>query len=181
MLGIPLGLPAFRLSEIQKSSRLSELEFTFPVNGLTATRLHDLLIKNFGSDFPETIGRLQFQPARGFMKGFIDLVVERAGKFYIFDWKSNWLGPSTASYAQQNLAAEMVRNFYVLQLSIYTVALHRYLAQRMPRYDYEKNFGGVFYIFLRGVDAADPRSGVFPARPALGFVEAMNTILNGDT
>jgi len=179
-LAIPLGTPAFRLSEIQKSSRLSELEFTFPINGLTATRLHQLLIQNFGSDFPETIGRLQFQPSSGFMKGFVDLVVEHAGKFYIFDWKSNWLGPSTASYAQQNLAAEMVRNFYVLQLSIYTVALHRYLVQRVPRYDYEKDFGGVFYIFLRGVDAADPASGVFPTRPALGFVEGMNSILNGD-
>src|SRR5437762_13572753 len=95
------------------------------------------------------------------MKGFIDLVFEHAGRFYFVDWKSNWLGTDSGSYAPENIATEMARNFYNLQLSIYTVALNRYLQRRFPSYEYEKNFGGAFYFFLRGVDSGMLDKGLF--------------------
>jgi len=114
------------------------------------------------------------------MKGFIDLVFERAGRFYFVDWKSNWLGTDTSSYVPQNVVAEMTRNFYNLQLSIYTVALHRYLRQRLADYDYDKNFGGAFYIFLRGIDPRKPRNGIFFARPPHKFVQELNEVFHGN-
>src|SRR5207237_9702921 len=77
-LRMPLGEDGFRLSEIPRASRLSELEFTFPITALTTSRLR----KVFQIDeLPLAIDRLQFAPANGFMKGFIDLAFERAGRF----------------------------------------------------------------------------------------------------
>jgi exodeoxyribonuclease V beta subunit len=176
-LRIPLGEDGFKFSEISRASRLSELEFTFPITALTISRLR----KVFKIDeLPLAIDRLQFAPANGFMKGFIDLVFEWGSRFYFVDWKSNWLGTDVSSYVPQNVAAEMTRNFYNLQLSIYTVALHRYLQQRLPGYDYEKNFGGAFYIFLRGIDPRKPRNGIFFARPPRKFVQELNEVFHGN-
>jgi exodeoxyribonuclease V beta subunit len=175
---VPLGENGFTLSQISPASRLSELEFTFPITALTRSRLR----KVFQADeLPLAIDRLQFAPANGFMKGFIDLVFEHERRFYFIDWKSNWLGTDSASYTPENIATEMARNFYNLQLSIYAVALHRYLQRRLPGYEYEKNFGGAFYIFLRGIDPKKPDNGIFFARPSRQFVEQLNEIFHGNS
>jgi exodeoxyribonuclease V beta subunit len=177
VMRVPLGGDGFTLSQLSRASRLSELEFTFPITELTVSRLK----KAFRlEELPLAIDRLQFPPANGFMKGFIDLVFERAGRFYFVDWKSNWLGTDASSYVPQNIAAEMTRNFYTLQLSIYTVALHRYLQQRLADYDYEKSFGGAFYIFLRGIDLRKPSNGIFFARPPHKFVQQLNEVFHGN-
>src|SRR5206468_3508566 len=173
---VPLGEDGFTLSQISRASRLSELEFTFPITALTTACLRKVFQVE---ELPLAIDRLQFAPANGFMKGFIDLVFERQGRFYFVDWKSNWLGTDASSYTSQNLTAEMRRNFYNLQLSIYTVALHRYLQRRVADYDYEKNFGGAFYIFLRGILPKEPSNGVFFAHPSYAFVQQLNEVFHG--
>lgn len=175
LLHTSLPLADFPLGEI--TQRLPELEFTFPINEVTAPKLQALFDHTNG-EIPAVIGRLQFQPTRGFLKGFIDVVFEHRGKFYFVDWKSNWLGPDATFYRSENLAQAMAKNFYTLQLSIYTVALHRFLQQRLPGYDYEKNFGGAFYIFLRGLESG---GGVFSARPPLKFVEQLEEIFGHGT
>jgi len=129
-------------------------------------------------ELPLAVDRLQFAPANGFMKGFIDLVFERDGRFYFIDWKSNWLGSDAGSYTPEHIAAEMMRSFYNLQLAIYAVALHRYLRRRLPDYDYEKNFGGAFYIFLRGVER--PGHGISFTRPPWKFVQQLDGIFHGN-
>ncbi|PYK46452.1 MAG: hypothetical protein DME46_01805 [Verrucomicrobia bacterium] len=177
MLRVPLGEEGFTLSQISRASRLSELEFTFPITALTTTRLRKVFQVE---ELPLAIDRLQFAPANGFMKGFIDLVFEQEGRFYFVDWKSNWLGPDSGWYARENIAREMARNFYNLQLSIYAVALHRYLQRRLRGYEYEKNFGGAFYIFLRGIDPKKPDTGIFFTRPQCTFVEQLDQIFHGN-
>jgi exodeoxyribonuclease V beta subunit len=175
---VPLGEDGFTLSEVSLASRLSELEFTFPITALTASRLRKVFQVK---ELPLGIDRLQFAPASGFMKGFIDLVFERGGRFYFVDWKSNWLGTDSASYVPENIATAMAQNFYNLQLSIYTVALHRYLQRRLPGYEYEKNFGGAFYIFLRGIDPGKPDNGIFFMRPPRKFVEQLDSVFHGNS
>src|SRR4029453_6862594 len=176
-LRIPLGQDGFTLSQVSRASRLSELEFTFPITALTTSRLRKVFQLD---ELPLAIDRLQFAPANGFMKGFIDLVFEREERFYFVDWKSNWLGTDASSYAPENILTEMGRSFYNLQLSIYAVALHRYLRQRLPGYDYETNFGGAFYIFLRGIDPRKPSNGIFFARPPHKFVQQLNEVFHGN-
>src|SRR3990172_7062583 len=108
------------------------------------------------------------------MKGLIDFVLENDGRFYIVDYKSNWLGPTASHYDRENVAEAMVREAYALQYLIYSVALHRYLKQRVPGYDYDRHFGGVFYLFLRGItDSLGPDYGIFRDRPTLALIDAL--------
>jgi exodeoxyribonuclease V beta subunit len=176
-LRVPLGEDGITLSQVRGASRLSELEFTFPIRALTTARLRNVFQLE---ELPLAIDRLQFAPANGFMKGFIDLVFEHERRFYFVDWKSNWLGPDSASYTPESIATEMAGHFYNLQLGIYAVALHRYLKRRLPNYDYEKNFGGAFYIFLRGIDPKKPGHGIFSSRPPGKFVEQLDDIFHGN-
>ena len=112
------------------------------------------------------------------LRGFIDLVFTCAGRYYLIDWKSNHLGPNSAAYTQERMLAEMLSSGYVLQYHLYCVALHRHLRRTLPGYDYESHFGGVFYLFLRGVDDSGT-TGVFRDRPTLGLVEDLDRLMGG--
>jgi exodeoxyribonuclease V beta subunit len=164
---------SFALADVPRDARLAEMEFSFPISSLTIAKLKEVFALD---ELPLQIDRLQFQPINGFMNGFIDLVFAHGGRFYFVDWKSNWLGPTARAYHAMAIAEEMRRNFYLLQLSIYSVALHRYLRVRQPGYDFEQHFGGAFYIFLRGIDPAQPQNGVFFRRPTRAFVEKLSGI-----
>ena len=94
---------------------------------------------------------LAFADLAGYLKGFIDLVVEHGGRFYIIDWKSNHLGYAANDYGPSALQAAMTEHGYHLQHLLYTLALHRYLSRRMSGYALETHFGGVLYLFIRGV------------------------------
>jgi len=179
-LAVPLD-PArsdFTLSRVPPAERLNELEFYFPVNQLSPALLAGGLAGlTDGSDLATRLERLNFRPMAGFVKGFIDLVFRFDGRFYIVDWKSNWLGARTEDYGPMTLAREMAEHFYPLQYHLYTVALHQYLALRLPGYEYEKQFGGVFYLFVRGVDPVRPELGVHRDRPAAALIKKLSGLL----
>jgi exodeoxyribonuclease V beta subunit len=124
------------------------------------------------------MGRLQFAPAKGFMKGFIDLVFGFNGRYYLIDWKSNHLGYAIDDYNSSALDRVMQRSYYTLQYHIYTLALHLFLQIRLPGYQYDKDFGGVFYLFIRGMDRkTGPGCGVFYDRPAQGLVQSLENAM----
>ena len=166
-----------RLSGLARQNCLHELPFTFPLRPLTPVKLGDLFGKAgyAGDGIPERIGSLRFQTVEGFMKGYIDLVFRHGGRFYLVDWKSNHLGNRIENYDAAALAAVMSEDLYVLQYHLYAVALHEYLKGRMAGYDYDRHFGGVFYVFLRGVDPArGPETGIFRDRPRRDLIEDLS-------
>ena len=180
-VSVPLDIarPEFTLSRIAAPARLQEMEFYFPMSAVTPANLAQAFTEyreHFEGAIPSTIDRLQFRPMSGFMKGFIDLVFEFEDRFYLVDWKSNWLGPDLDAYASAAIETEMTRRFYTLQLSIYTVALHRFLRARKPGYDYEKHFGGAYYLFLRGIEPDRPEFGVHRMKLRADFVEKLSTV-----
>jgi exodeoxyribonuclease V beta subunit len=128
---------------------------------------------------PAQLGRLAFDPIQGFLKGFIDLVFQFEDRFYLVDWKSNWLGNRLEDYSPEAVRGEMLRQHYFIQYHLYTVALHKYLALRLPGYDYERHFGGVIYLFLRGLDPAHPERGAYRDRPSRSAVEQLSALLEG--
>jgi len=174
---VPLdpAIHGLTLSAISTENRLSEIEFTFPLNRLTPDALRNIFKESgvwSASAFPEQIGKLTFQPVRGYMKGFMDLVFLYEGRFYLVDWKSNYLGASIEDYGTEVLAEVMREDLYILQYHLYVVALHQYLKTRIPDYDYKSHFGGVFYIFLRGVNPeTGPHTGIYRDRPAKKAIE----------
>jgi exodeoxyribonuclease V beta subunit len=176
-LAVPLdpARPDLTLSCVPPAERLNELEFYFPVSQLSPA----LLAAGFVAPPHSTawLERINFKPTRGFVKGFIDLVLRFDGRFYIVDWKSNWLGNRAEDYGPVAMAREMSEHFYPLQYHLYTVALHQYLALRLPDYKYENHFGGVCYLFVRGIDPARPELGVHRDRPPAALIERLSGLL----
>ncbi len=171
-----------RLNRVTNARKLVEMGFHYPLDGLVAGDLADLLRQHGLASDPHlaaALTRLDFTPVAGFMKGFIDLIFEQDGRYYLLDYKSNWLGDETAAYAPSRLAAVMARDDYYLQYLFYTLALHRYLRLRLPDYDYERHFGAVYYLFLRGMDPASPGAGVYRDRPSKRLVEALDHYVDG--
>lgn len=118
---------------------------------------------------------LQFEQIQGMVRGSIDLVFRHNGKYYLVDYKSNFLGSTLASYNQEALKKEMLHSHYDWQYLIYTLALHRYLQSVVPDYDYVRDFGGVFYLFLRGMNG-EPQSGVFYDRPSVELITELDGV-----
>ncbi|MEY2410008.1 MAG: exodeoxyribonuclease beta subunit [Verrucomicrobiota bacterium] len=182
-LAVPLvpGEPAMKLSSVTSAERLNELEFCFPLRKTSVPDLVEVFARHgravVQGDFPEQLGRLTFSPARGFIKGFMDLVFRFDGRFWLADWKSNWLGAEGAAYGQEMMRREMNERFYVLQYHLYVVALDRWLRLRVPGYNYSRDFGGVFYLFLRGMDPSHPERGLFQDRPEAKLIEALAAVL----
>lgn len=166
---------ALTLSRISGQARLTELEFYYPLRMLSRPMpgLAD------GEALEGTgIERLSFSPMRGFMHGYIDLVFEYEGRYYLADWKSNLLGPDISDYAHASLQRVMDTHFYILQSRLYALALHRYLALRLTDYQYDRHFGGVYYLFIRGMDPArGPGYGIYAERPDRMLMERLNRLL----
>lgn len=118
---------------------------------------------------------LQFEQIQGIVRGSIDLVFRHNGKYYLVDYKSNFLGSTLADYNQEALKKEMLHSHYDWQYLIYTLALHRYLQSVVPDYDYARDFGGVFYLFLRGMNG-EPESGVFYDRPSVELITELDGV-----
>lgn len=168
----------FTLSRIENKDRINELEFYFPLKSISPKKLTRMFQEYAGhklpADFPERIERLRFSPVRGFMKGFIDMVFHFDGRFYLVDWKSNFLGTRVEDYGHKAMAAAMEETFYILQYHIYTVAIHKYLKLRLPGYNYKTHFGGIYYIFLRGVDTdRGPDFGIYRDRPSEALINEL--------
>ena len=178
--------------------RLVELEFYFPVAGLDCERLGACLAaygypdpfagraesRNGAAPFHQgTTGRTshgQDAIIDGFLRGFVDLAIAHEGRWYVVDYKSNWLGPAPDDYARPALDAAMRERGYALQYFIYLVALHRYLALRLPDYDPDRHVGGAFYLFLRGIDpAAGMTRGVYFDRPSAACLHALDACFRG--
>src|SRR6185369_297387 len=183
VLGAPLGAEGLTLARIGLERRFTELEFFFPLAPISSQRLRQVVERFTGASFPVDMAglfnRLSFTPVRGMLRGFMDLVVERGGRYYILDWKSNHLGNQARDYDAAGMRREMEQNLYPLQYLLYTVALNNYLRLRIPGYDYDKQFGGVFYVFLRGVDGKG--NGIFADRPPKAFVEELSEVLLGSS
>ncbi len=178
VLETPITPDGPRLAEIPRADRLDELEFTLPVDlGLTPTAVADLLRRHrvpAGSPrYPDLVAGLEFGEFRGAVRGFMDLVFRYHGRFHLVDYKTNFLGERLADYDPKNLTRAMDGHHYHLQYLLYLAALHRYLQLRLPGYDYERDFGAVHYLFVRGMDPARPGHGVFTVRPPWAMVQEL--------
>jgi exodeoxyribonuclease V beta subunit len=120
--------------------------------------------------------RPALEPARlnGMLKGFIDLVFEHEGRYYVADYKSNWLGPDDAAYTPARMRAQILHSRYELQYVLYLFALHRLLKVRLPDYDYDRDVGGAVYLFLRGGRA--PGQGLHVERPPRELIEELDAL-----
>ena len=118
---------------------------------------------------------LQFDDIQGMVRGTIDLVFSYQDKYYLLDYKSNFLGETLKDYDQAALKKAMLEHHYDWQYLLYVVALHRYLKTRLPYYDYNRDFGGVVYAFLRGMNGS-PQSGIFFDKPDWQLIQQLEEL-----
>jgi exodeoxyribonuclease V beta subunit len=182
----------FALAEVGAGQRLTEWSFHLPLDPLAPADLARLLA-DFADElppgYPARVALLTEQPVRGFLKGFVDLLLCHEGRYYVVDWKSNHLGDAVADYGETALALAMVEHHYVLQYLFYLVAAHRHLGRTLAGYDYARDVGGAYYVFLRGVDAgpapslfeASPAiSGIFASRPSRALIERLDAAITAE-
>ncbi len=145
----------FRLHQINEQQCLKEMPFYLPMQLFDVSQINQILI-----DQP-TYQPLSKKMMSGYLTGFIDLICEFNGKYFILDYKSN----SLESYDQNSLIQAMREHNYGLQYWIYTLVLDQYLQHRLPDYSYEKHMGGVKYLFVRGMNEKQKNSGVYQTKP----------------
>ncbi|TAH03428.1 MAG: hypothetical protein EAZ15_03135 [Sphingobacteriales bacterium] len=161
---------SFRLSAVNAQKCINELEFDFTVSPFKIPQLKTLEDENIEISL-NTGSNLE-----GVMNGKIDLFFEHQGKYYVLDWKSNFLGDSIENYKNAALNQAMNQNNYHLQYLIYTLACKKYLESRLPNFDYETQFGGVIYVFVRGVrEGLD--DGIFVNKPSEQKIHLLAKIL----
>ncbi|MDP3847803.1 MAG: exodeoxyribonuclease V subunit beta [Pseudomonas sp.] len=162
------------LAALKPARRLPELGFTFPVGELQVQRLRAILsdpAHGLAEPLREAATRLEFDNLKGYLKGFIDLTFEHDGRWYILDYKSNWLGPDASYYGGERLLQALAGEHYYLQYLIYLVALRRFLRQRLSDFA-DDQLGGAYYLFLRGM----PQAGVYFARPSDALLDALDQL-----
>lgn len=164
----------FQLCQIARKQRVNELEFNFPVNDFID---YSGLYHFFDEDESRTL-RIAGSQVKGMMNGLIDMVFEHNGKYYILDWKSNFLGDSLTDYNRAGVELAMNESNYHLQYLIYALALEKYLKSKIPNFNFEQQFGGVIYLFLRGA-RSNENSGVFTQTVSANEIRELERILGG--
>jgi exodeoxyribonuclease V beta subunit len=206
----PLGplAPDTTLADIGARDRLCEMEFELPLGGGDAAPgpsvdpavlgdLADLMREHLPADdpvlpFADVLDNplLGEQSLRGYLTGSVDIVLRVGQRHLVVDYKTNWLGPvdaplTTQHYDPAALREAMNHSSYPLQAILYGVVLHRFLRWRQPGYDPAVHFGGVLYLYLRGMAGPDTPTvdghptGVFSWQPPIALIEGVSDLLDG--
>jgi exodeoxyribonuclease V beta subunit len=160
----------FSLANVPRGDRLVEMEFHFPIASSDVGELMDVI-----DDGAQPAGTPE--SLRHYLTGFIDLVVRQNGKYYILDYKSNYLGDHPEDYSTARLGKAIQESAYHLQYHLYTVALVKMLENHIPGFDYDTHFGGVAYLFVRGMKAGSDH-GIWFDKPSRSTIENLQTLLN---
>ncbi len=170
----------FSLQQLSNDQRLDEMEFYLPLERLKIDDLKQILFKYLAPEdqlLRDAVESLHFDQVEGYLKGFIDLIFEHQGVYYVADYKSN----SLVDYEPENLEPTMADSHYYLQYLLYSVALHRYLKKRVSGYRWDTHIGGVYYLFIRGMFPDDKYKtgekwggGIYYAKPSIELITALD-------
>ncbi|MEM9103539.1 MAG: exodeoxyribonuclease V subunit beta [Pseudomonadota bacterium] len=168
----PLAPMTFTLADIHDDKRLNEMEFLLSCHETKIAPINQLM-HQYG--YP----KLAIESTRalnGFLKGFIDCIILHEGQFALIDYKSNYLGNNYSDYAPENLLIPMRQHDYQLQYIIYCVAFYRWATLNYRHFDYDNDFIGIYYLFIRGTQAHGD-SGIFFDKPPLKFIHKLHELL----
>ena len=152
-----------------------ELEFMFSAARVDVQQVDQLICQRTLDGQPRAA--LMRDRLNGMFKGFIDLVFEHGGRYYVVDYKSNWLGTDAQAYTPEAMTAAVLEHRYDLQYVFYLLALHRQLQARLPDYDYDRHMGGALYWFVRGSEGQS--GGLWHQCPPRELIEQLDQLFAG--
>ena len=162
----------------QLTSLQVEMEFWLGAAHVDVQAMDDIVCRH-------TLGGVRQRPplrreqVNGMLKGFIDLVFEHGGRYYVADYKSNRLGPDDKAYDSARMRDEVLHHRYDVQYALYLFALHRLLRSRLgDAYSYDEHVGGAVYIFLRG--HAAPSQGLHLEKPPRALVDELDALFGAE-
>jgi len=180
------------LQDLSSAETLKEAEFYFPIEGLNLGAMSQLINtyrQQICAQYNLTncpLLSLTSDMVEGAMHGYIDLIFEHEGQYYVADYKSNYLGNDAQYYQPSAVAQDLLLHNYDVQYLIYSVALHRYLKTFLGQYRYEEHFGGVTYLYLRGMrgplslplktSERTSANGIFFTRIEQGMLQALDDL-----
>jgi exodeoxyribonuclease V beta subunit len=180
LLSMPLRLGAdvqsIALSGLDQPNQYRvEMEFWFACSKVDVAQMDALVRRYTHNGAPRAAA--ETVSLNGMFKGFIDLTFEHEGRYYVADYKSNWLGVDDDAYTAQAMENAILDNRYDLQYVLYLLALHRQLKARLADYDYDRHMGGAVYLFVRGARATS--QGAWFTRPPRKLIESLDLLFHG--
>ncbi|MFY1666763.1 exodeoxyribonuclease V subunit beta [Pseudomonas sp. Pseu.R1] len=180
LLNMPLNLgpdvqPVALRQLDQPNQYRVEMEFWFACSAVDVAQMDALVRRYTHNGAPRAAA--ETVSLNGMFKGFIDLTFEHEGRYYVADYKSNWLGADDEAYTLAAMDSAILENRYDLQYVLYLLALHRQLKARLADYDYDRHMGGAVYLFVRGSRAAS--QGAWFTRPPRELIESLDRLFQG--
>ncbi|WP_447651818.1 exodeoxyribonuclease V subunit beta [Pseudomonas abietaniphila] len=180
LLSMPLRLgvdvQSIALSGLDQPNQYRvEMEFWFACSKVDVAQMDALVRRYTHNGSPRAAA--ETVSLNGMFKGFIDLTFEHEGRYYVADYKSNWLGVDDDAYTAQAMENAILDNRYDLQYVLYLLALHRQLKARLADYDYDRHMGGAVYLFVRGARATS--QGAWFTRPPRELIESLDLLFQG--
>lgn len=182
------GSEVIRLADLPMGQLSVEIEFTLAACGRSrgdtfSPQALYAVLSAAPEDSPlhgyaDRVRRMSWPELNGYLRGFIDAVFCDGQRYFLIDYKSNYLGARQSDYLPDRLLQPMIDHDYMLQYLIYSIALDRHLARRLEGYDYDRHFGGVYYLFLRGLAKSHPPGcGIFFDRPSADLLHSASSLL----
>lgn len=165
------------LSKLKNKEYIKEFEFYIPIKHTISSNSLNYLLKSFNSSISKKSKNLTFDSIKGILVGSIDLVFFWKEKYYLIDYKSNWLGKDNTYYNKHSIHKTIIKYKYDLQYQIYSLALHRYLKKRIHNYSLKKHFGGIFYLFIRAFTKINQTNGTFFTIPSYDLIKKLDKLL----
>jgi exodeoxyribonuclease V beta subunit len=154
------------LSQLNTQNAWPEMGFTFKTHGVSTLYMDQLISTSLHPN--QARPALQAQQLNGLLTGFMDIVFEHQGRYYVLDYKSNKL----PDYSQDSITSSMLSHRYDVQYTLYILAVHRLLKSRLKDYNYEQHVGGAIYLYLRGIDQAG--QGCYVNKPSYDLIHALD-------
>ncbi|VAX76719.1 exodeoxyribonuclease V subunit beta [Buchnera aphidicola] len=174
----PLNEKNLSLNQLKKSNCQKEIKFILPIEDHLKINELNKVMKMF-DPLSAKCPDIYFQKTSGIITGIIDLIFYWNKKYYIIEYKSNWLGPNKNYYTHNNIQKEIMQYRYDLQYQIYSLSIHRYLKNKIKDYQYHIHFGGIFYLFIRGINNKDNTTGIYFFKPPYNLIYQIDNLLHG--
>ena len=183
------------LAQLKPLDTLRETEFYYPMRSASSSQLTKLLTEHRNTRKDNALNSVSssrhghrvhlpsYQQLKGMMHGFIDLIFHADGKYYVCDYKSSHLGDQYSDYNDSAMRHNIEKSHYDLQYLIYALALHRHLKYALADYDPKQHFGGIYYLYLRGMSnqAEHHGCGVYYRQITLAELAQLDDIFAGES